>query len=115
MLKLFYFILMIIIVVVIGFIVEELVFRKLFFGLIKNEKWVFVIFLLVFGLIYILIEIFIGDIGMVIVSSLLYIVGGFIFGYIYMINKKNIVILIIVYMGYNLIFVLMFMFLFYVL
>ncbi|OED59442.1 CPBP family intramembrane glutamic endopeptidase [Acholeplasma laidlawii] len=115
MLKSPYFILMIITAVVIGPIVEELVFRKSFFGLIKNEKWALVISSLVFGLIHISTEILTGDIGMVIVSSLPYIAGGFIFGYIYMINKKNIVIPIIAHMGYNLISVLMSMFLLYVL
>jgi membrane protease YdiL (CAAX protease family) len=112
MLKSPYSILIIITAVVIGPIVEELVFRKSFFGLIKNERYALIISSLVFGLIHITTEIISGDFGLVLINSLPYIAGGFVFGYIYIINKKNIVIPIIAHMGYNLISVLISLFVF---
>lgn len=112
MLKSPYSILIIITAVIIGPIVEELVFRKSFFGLIKNERYALIISSLVFGLIHITTEIISGDFGLVLINSLPYIAGGFVFGYIYMINKKNIVIPIIAHMGYNLISVLISLFVF---
>lgn len=112
MLKSPYAILIILTAVIIGPIVEELVFRKSFFGLIKNERYALIISSLVFGLIHITTEIISGDFGLVLINSLPYIAGGFVFGYIYMINKKNIVIPIIAHMGYNLISVLISLFVF---
>lgn len=113
MLKSPYFILMVITAVLIGPIVEELVFRKSFFGLIKNEKYALIISSIVFGLIHISTEILSGDLGIILISGLPYIAGGFVFGYVYMINKKNIIIPIIAHMLYNLISVIISIFLFF--
>jgi len=106
-----YFILMAFSAVILRPIVEELVFRKSFFGLIKNQNYALIISSLVFGLIHISTEILSGNVGLALISSLPYIGAGFIFGYIYMIHKQNIVIPILVHMAYNLVSVLMSMFL----
>lgn len=107
MLKSPYFILMVLSAVILGPIVEELVFRKSFFGLIKNDKIALIASSLVFGLIHITTEILSGNIALVIVGSIPYIAGGFVFGYIYMRHKKNIVIPILAHMLYNLLSILL--------
>src|SRR5690554_7517728 len=107
MLKSPYFILMVLSAVILGPIVEELVFRKSFFGLIKNDKIALIVSSLVFGLIHITTEILSGNIALVIVGSIPYIAGGFVFGYIYMRHKKNIVIPILAHMLYNLLSILL--------
>ncbi|WP_025724640.1 CPBP family intramembrane glutamic endopeptidase [Acholeplasma granularum] len=111
MLKSPYFIFMLLSAVILGPIVEELVFRKSFFGLIKNKNWALVTSSLVFGLIHVTTELLTGDIRVAIVSGLPYIGAGFIFGYIYLKNEKNILIPILAHMGYNLVSVLISLFL----
>lgn len=96
-------ILMIITAVILAPIVEEFVFRKAIFGLIKNTKTALIISSLIFGAIHITTELLEGDILLALTSGLSYIGGGFILGLIYIQNKKNIHINILVHMVYNLI------------
>ncbi len=98
-----YFFLTIIMAVVCAPIVEELVFRKSFFGLIKNQTTALIISSLVFGAIHISTELIEGNLLLAISNSLSYIGGGLILGFIYMQNKKNIYVNILVHAVYNLI------------
>lgn len=88
--------------VFVGPIVEELVFRKSFFGLIKNPKIALTVSSVCFGLIHMTTEIIQGDILMVVINGIGYISGGLALGYIYMKENKNIFIPIIAHMAYNL-------------
>ena len=88
--------------VFVGPIVEELVFRKSFFGLIKNQKIALTVSSVCFGLIHMTTEIIQGDILMVVINGIGYISGGLALGYIYMKENKNIFIPIIAHMAYNL-------------
>ncbi|HHY96972.1 MAG TPA: CPBP family intramembrane metalloprotease, partial [Acholeplasma sp.] len=88
--------------VFVGPIVEELVFRKSFFVLIKNPKIALTVSSVCFGLIHMTTEIIQGDILMVVINGIGYISGGLALGYIYMKENKNIFIPIIAHMAYNL-------------
>ena len=93
-------ILMFIAAVFLGPIAEELVFRKSIFAIIKNEKIALVISAFVFGGVHLLSE---TTLNGVIMSGIVYIMMGFVFGYIYIRNKKNISVLITIHILSNLI------------
>ncbi|MFA6805765.1 MAG: CPBP family intramembrane glutamic endopeptidase [Candidatus Methanomethylophilaceae archaeon] len=104
MLKSPYMILMVINAVIFAPIVEELVFRKAFFSIIKN-KWVaLVVSSLMFSLIHIISE---PTIGGFIVNLVIYGGSGVGFGYIYLSHKENIYSTIIVHALWNLMTVLL--------
>lgn len=103
-----YAVLMIIPVVIIGPIVEELVFRKSFFGIIKNDKIALVVSSLLFGLIHVIGEPNIIDF---IINLISYSIPGFALGLFYMKNDKNIVAPIIAHSVSNLISVIAILFL----
>ena len=84
-------------------IIEELVFRKGVFGIFKNDKLGLVISSLVFGLIHVQSEIFSGDWVNVLVNGISYIGMGFVFGWLYLKNKKNIYPVIFIHAGFNLV------------
>lgn len=102
-----YFILMAFMAVIMAPIVEELVFRKSLFGLIKSQKIALIVSALIFGSIHITTEIFAGDLLLALTNGLTYIGGGLVLGLIYIQNNKNIWINILVHMVYNLIGILM--------
>ena len=82
-------ILMIISAVFIGPIIEELVFRKALFGLIKNDKLALLASTIIFGLIHVVGETSIQE---ALVNGIAYFVMGFVFGYIYLKSERNIVV-----------------------
>lgn len=89
MLKGPYAALMIVNVVIFAPIIEELIFRKAFFSLIKN-KWVaLVVSSLVFGLIHVTSE---PSIQLLIINIIPYAVMGVVFGYAYIRSDENILI-----------------------
>lgn len=96
-------ILMVITAVLLAPVMEELVFRKAFFALIKNQRTALIVSSVIFGLIHVTTELFSGDISLALVTGLTYIAGGISLGLIYMSNKKNIYIPILVHMAYNLV------------
>ncbi|MDY0316634.1 MAG: CPBP family intramembrane glutamic endopeptidase, partial [Acholeplasmatales bacterium] len=94
-----YMILMVINAVIFAPIVEELVFRKAFFSLIKN-KWVaLVVSSFMFSLIHIISE---PTLGGFMVNLVIYGASGVGFGYIYLNHKENIYSTIIVHALWNL-------------
>lgn len=107
MLKSPYSILMIISAVIIAPIFEELVFRKSIFGLIKNQNWALVISSVVFGLVHITNELLTGNFGVILTTGIPYIVAGFVFGYVYKISRKNVLVTIMLHMANNLLSILM--------
>jgi len=86
--------------VVLGPIVEELVFRKAIFGLIKKPYIALVVSSFVFGAIHLLSEASLVD---ALINGVSYIIMGFVFGLIYIRTKKNIFYPIAVHMISNLI------------
>lgn len=90
--------LMIISAVFIGPIIEELIFRKALFGLIKSDKLAIFVSSLVFGLIHIMGETNIQD---ALINGVPYFVMGFVFGYIYVKNDRNIIVPTIVHILNN--------------
>ena len=90
--------LMIISAVIIGPVIEELIFRKAVFGLIKNNKIALVVSTFVFGLIHVLSE---TSIQAAIVNGVSYFVMGFVFSYIYLKAERNVMIPIIVHIINN--------------
>lgn len=84
--------------VLLGPIVEELVFRKAFFGIIKNQKIAIVVSSFLFGLIHVTSE---PSLSTMLVQIIPYVTLGFVFGYLYIKHEKNIVIPIIVHMLSN--------------
>lgn len=80
-------ILMVLSAVVLGPLAEELIFRKSIFGLIRNNTWALIVSSLVFGSIHLVGE---ASIITALVNGLSYFVMGFVFGYIYMKNNRNI-------------------------
>lgn len=106
-----FMILMIFTAVILAPIIEELVFRKAFFGLIKNPKIALIASSVCFGLIHVTTELTQGNLLGTFIAGLSYIAGGISLGLIYMNNKKNIYIPIIVHSAYNLIGMLMQLFL----
>lgn len=93
-------ILMMIAAVLIGPIVEELVFRKSIFGLISKDNVALIVSSLIFGAIHLIGE---TSIESAIVNGIPYFIMGFVFGYIYIKNDRNIWIPIIVHVLSNLI------------
>lgn len=93
-------VLMLVSAILLGPIVEELIFRKAFFGLIKSDKWALFLSSFVFGTIHLIGEASIGD---ALVNGISYYVMGFVFGYIYLRNDRNIWIPIFVHVLSNLI------------
>lgn len=89
--------------VIIGPIVEELIFRKAIFGLISNDKIALAVSTFIFGAIHLLGE---ASITEALVNGIAYFVMGFVFGYIYLKNNRNIIVPIIVHVLSNLISVL---------
>jgi membrane protease YdiL (CAAX protease family) len=93
---------MLVTVVIIGPIVEELVFRKLFFGLIPNVWIALATSTIVFTLIHLSTEMASGDWKRILLASLGYLPGGIGLGLIYIKYKKNIFVPIIAHMLVNL-------------
>jgi len=91
-------ILMIISAVFIGPIIEELVFRKALFGLIKNNTVALLVSTVVFGLIHVVGE---ASLAEALVNGVAYFVMGFVFGFIYLKSDRNIVIPTIVHIINN--------------
>lgn len=100
---------MILSAVIIGPVVEELIFRKSIFGLISNKWIALVTSSVVFGAIHL-----IGEASLVdaLINGSSYIIMGFVFGYIYIKNDKNIIYPTLVHILSNLISILAILFLF---
>ncbi|MBU1143058.1 MAG: CPBP family intramembrane metalloprotease [Firmicutes bacterium] len=96
-------ILMILSAVILGPIVEELIFRKAVFGLIKSNGMALFVSTFVFGIIHLVGE---ASVQEALVNGISYFVMGFIFGYIYIKNNRNIMIPIAVHILSNLVSVL---------
>lgn len=86
--------------VIIGPIVEELIFRKSIFGLIKNQNVALVTSSLIFGAIHLISE---TSLAVALINGISYFTMGAIFGYIYIKNDKNIIAPIAVHILVNLI------------
>jgi hypothetical protein len=86
--------------VFIGPVVEELIFRKSIFGLIKNQNLALVLSALIFGAIHLTAE---ASIVTALINGISYFTMGAIFGYIYLKNNKNIMAPIVVHILVNLI------------
>lgn len=86
--------------VIIGPIVEELVFRKSIFGLIKNQNVALVVSSIIFGAIHLTAE---TSITTALINGVSYFTMGAIFGYIYLKNDKNIMAPIAVHILVNLV------------
>jgi len=91
-------ILMIISAVFIGPIIEELVFRKALFGLIKNNTVALLVSTVVFGLIHVVGE---ASLAEALVNGVAYFVMGFVFGFIYLKSDRNIIVPTIVHILNN--------------
>lgn len=98
---------MVISAVFMGPIVEELVFRKAIFGLIKNDYVALFVSALAFGAIHLLSESSVTD---AIVNGVQYFAMGAVFGSIYLYAKKNVMIPILVHMASNAISIILIMF-----
>jgi hypothetical protein len=79
--------LMIISAVFIGPVIEELIFRKALFGLIKKDSIALFVSTLIFGLIHVVGE---ASLAEALINGVSYFVMGFVFGYIYLKNDRNI-------------------------
>ncbi len=95
--------------VFIGPIVEELIFRKSIFGLIKNQHVALAVSTIVFGAIHLTAE---ASLSAALINGVSYFTMGLIFGYIYLKNDKNIMAPIVVHILVNLISVVASIFLF---
>jgi membrane protease YdiL (CAAX protease family) len=84
--------------IIIGPIVEELIFRKALFGLIKHKYVALVSSSVIFGLIHVSGE---SSVLMILYQLIPYVSLGFVFGYLYLKHEKNIMIPIIVHMLSN--------------
>jgi hypothetical protein len=91
-------ILMVISAVFIGPVIEELVFRKALFGLIKKDSIALLVSTLVFGLIHVVSE---PSITEALINGSSYFIMGFVFGYIYIKSDRNIMIPIVVHIINN--------------
>ena len=91
-------ILMVISAVLIGPVIEELVFRKALFGLIKKDSIALLVSTLVFGLIHVVSE---PSITEALINGSSYFIMGFVFGYIYIKSDRNIMIPIVVHIINN--------------
>lgn len=96
-------ILLVLTVVILGPFVEEVVFRKSFFGLIKNKWIALAASSLLFTFIHVSQE---PSLVYSLVNSISYLGGGLAFGIIYLKNEKNIALVILAHSFYNLISVL---------
>ncbi|MBN3490557.1 CPBP family intramembrane metalloprotease [Acholeplasma equirhinis] len=94
---------MVIVAVVGAPIVEELVFRKAIFGLIKNQTVALIVSAVAFGSIHITTELLEGDMLLALTSGLSYIISGVLLGLIYIQNKKNIYMNMFIHGAYNLV------------
>lgn len=92
--------LMILPTVIFAPIIEELVFRKAFFGIIKKEKLALVASSILFGLIHVIGEVTLVDFF---INLIVYSAPGVMLGIIYLKNNKNIFIPILVHSLSNLI------------
>lgn len=95
--------------VFVGPIVEELIFRKSIFGLIKNPTIALIVSSLIFGAIHLTAE---TSLAVALINGVSYFTMGAIFGYIYLKNKKNIMAPIAVHIVVNLVSVVASIFLF---
>jgi membrane protease YdiL (CAAX protease family) len=86
--------------VFIGPIVEELIFRKSIFGLIKNQKFALVLSAVIFGAIHLTSE---ASLIEALINGISYFTMGVIFGYIYLKNNKNIIAPIVIHILVNLV------------
>jgi membrane protease YdiL (CAAX protease family) len=86
--------------VIIGPIVEELVFRKAMFGLIKNNTIAIIVSSLIFGAIHLTAE---ASIAEALINGISYFAMGLVFGFIYIKNNRNIMAPIAVHILVNLI------------
>jgi membrane protease YdiL (CAAX protease family) len=86
--------------VLIGPIVEELVFRKSIFGLIKNNTIAIAVSSIIFGAIHLTAE---ASIAEALINGISYFAMGLVFGYIYIKNNRNIIAPIAVHILVNLI------------
>ena len=93
---------MVFIAVVLAPVVEELVFRKAFFSLFKKPTTALIVSSVCFGLIHVTTEILSGDFLLAFSTGVSYIIGGVVLGYVYIKNKQNIYINMLVHAGYNL-------------
>lgn len=84
-------------------ILEELVFRKAIFNLIKNAKLAILLSTIIFGAIHLISEIMSGNWISLLINSISYFGMGFVLAYVYHKNKKNIIINIMVHATYNLV------------
>ena len=84
--------------VIIGPIVEELIFRKALFGLIKHKYVALVFSSVIFGFIHVTGE---ATLLLTLYQLIPYVSLGFVFGYLYLRHEKNIMIPIIVHMLSN--------------
>jgi len=100
-------ILMLVSAIILGPIVEELIFRKAIFGLIKSDKMAIFISAFIFGLIHLVGE---PSIPAALVNGISYFVMGFVFGYIYIKNNRNIMVPIAVHILSNLISIIVILF-----
>jgi membrane protease YdiL (CAAX protease family) len=100
---------MIIAAVILGPIIEELIFRKAIFGLIRNDKIALATSTFVFGAIHLLSE---GSIAAGLVNGIAYFTMGLIFGYIYLKNDKNIIAPIAIHILSNLISIILILFIY---
>lgn len=100
-------ILMIISAVFIGPVIEELVFRKALFGLIKKDSVALVVSTLIFGLIHVVTE---PSITAALINGSSYFVMGFVFGYIYIKANRNVMIPTIVHIINNAVSILVILF-----
>jgi uncharacterized protein len=91
---------MILAAVILGPVIEELIFRKAIFGLIKSDKIALAVSTFIFGAVHLLGE---GSILVGLVNGIAYFIMGLIFGYIYIKNDKNIFAPIAVHILSNLI------------
>lgn len=94
--------------IIIGPIVEELVFRKAIFGLIKHKYVALVISSFIFGFIHVSSE---SSVLISLYQVIPYVSLGFVFGYLYLKHEKNIMIPIIVHMLSNFISIILTLFL----
>lgn len=99
-------ILMVISAVLLAPVLEELLFRKCLFGLFKTDKMALIVSTLVFALLHLdseIIGLFSGTstLSDIFISGLSYFVMGGVFGYIYIKNKKNVIVPIGVHLAYN--------------
>ena len=88
-------------VCLVGPFVEELIFRKSFFGLIKNPNLALVLSSVCFGLIHVTTEISSRNFLLAFIQSITYVGMGFTLGILYRWNKYNLFVVFIIHALYN--------------